>query len=121
MSAHLPDRDQFAWGVASASYQIEGAPSEDGRGTSIWDTFTARPGAVVDGSDGALACDSYHRLDDDVELVAGLVVDASGFSIACPRIVPPGAGAVEPRVLAYYDRLVDALLQRGVTPMATLY
>ena len=75
MSIHLPDRGRLSWGVASAAYQVEGAVDEDGRGPSIWDTFTARPGAVVDGSDGAVACGSYHRLEEDVELVAGLGVD----------------------------------------------
>jgi beta-glucosidase len=121
MTAHLPDPTRLAWGVASAAYQVEGATSEDGRGRSIWDTFAARPGAVVDGSDGSVACDSYHRLAEDVDLVAGLGVDHYRFSIAWPRVVPTGSGTVEPRGLDYYERLVDALLERGVTPMATLY
>jgi beta-glucosidase len=121
MSAHLPDRSRLAWGVATAAYQVEGATSEDGRGVSIWDTFAARPGAVVDGSDGSVACDSYHRISDDVDLVAGLGVDHYRFSIAWPRVQPTGSGAVEARGLAYYDRLVDALLARDVAPMATLY
>jgi beta-glucosidase len=121
MSAHLPDPARLAWGVASAAYQIEGGTTEDGRGVSIWDTFATRAGAVVDGSDGALACDSYHRLDEDVALVAGLGVDHYRFSIAWPRVQPTGSGTVEARGLAYYDRLVDALLAGGITPMATLY
>jgi beta-glucosidase len=121
MTSHLPSPERFVWGVASAAYQVEGAATEDGRGVSIWDTFAARPGAVVDGSDGAVACDSYHRLDEDVALVAGLGVQYYRFSLAWPRVVPAGSGAVEPRGLAYYDRLVDALLERGINPMATLY
>jgi beta-glucosidase len=121
MSTALPARGRLGWGVASAAYQVEGAVAEDGRGPSIWDTFATRPGAVVDGSDGSIACDSYHRLDEDVALVAGLGVDHYRFSIAWPRVVPAGSGAVEPRGLAYYDRLVDALLEQGISPMATLY
>ncbi|MGN6132334.1 MAG: GH1 family beta-glucosidase [Nocardioidaceae bacterium] len=121
MSAHLPDPSRLAFGTATASYQVEGATTEDGRGASIWDTFTARPGTVADGSDGSVACDSYHRLAEDLDLVAGLGVDYYRFSVAWPRVVPDGAGRVEPRGLAYYDRLVDGLLERGVAPMATLY
>jgi beta-glucosidase len=121
MSTHLPDGDRLSWGVASAAYQVEGAVADDGRGPSIWDTFAARPGAVVDGSDGSVACDSYHRLAEDVALVAGLGVDQYRFSIAWPRVVPSGSGAVEPRGLDHYDRLVDALLGQGISPMATLY
>jgi beta-glucosidase len=121
MSDHLPDPSRLVWGVATAAYQVEGATSEDGRGVSIWDTFAGRQGAVVDGSDGTVACDSYHRIGEDVDLVAGLGVDHYRFSIAWPRVQPTGSGPVEPRGLAYYDRLVDALLARDVAPMATLY
>ncbi|MGY2875853.1 beta-glucosidase [Marmoricola sp. URHA0025 HA25] len=121
MSSHLPDPASLAWGVATAAYQVEGATSEDGRGVSIWDTFTARSGAVVDGSDGVVACDSYHRIAEDVDLVAGLGVDHYRFSIAWPRVQPTGSGPAEPRGLAYYERLVDALLARDIVPMATLY
>ncbi len=121
MTAHLPDGSRLAWGTATASYQVEGAATEDGKGPSIWDTFTARPGAVVDGSDGSVACDSYHRLEDDVALVAGLGVGYYRFSVAWPRVLPTGSGAVEPRGLGYYDRLVDALLEHRVNPMLTLY
>ena len=121
MRNHLPDGASMEFGTATASYQIEGATGEDGRGPSIWDTFTQQPGAVRDGSDGAVACDSYHRADEDVALVADLGVAWYRFSIAWPRIVPTGTGRVEPRGLAYYDRLVDTLLERGVAPTATLY
>lgn len=106
-------------GAATAAYQVEGAG--DGRGPCIWDVFAARPGAVLDGSDGALACDSFHRWPEDVALLAELGADAYRFSVSWPRVQPAGSGAVAPAGLAYYDRLVDALLERGITPMPTLY
>jgi beta-glucosidase len=108
-------------GVATSSYQIEGAVTADGRGPSIWDTFCALPGTVADGTNGSIACNSYSRLDDDVALIEGLGVSAYRFSIAWPRIQPTGSGAVESRGLDYYDRLVDALLSRGIRPFPTLY
>ena len=117
----LPDGPTLAYGVATASYQIEGAVAEDGRGPSIWDTFAARPGTVRDGLDGSVACDSYHRYEEDLDLVAGMGAGWYRFSIAWPRIVPEGVGRVESRGLDYYDRLVDAALARGVSPTATLY
>ena len=116
--AELPP---LAYGVATSSYQIEGGADADGRGPSIWDVFCSRPGAIVDGSDGSIACDSYHRLDEDLALVAGLGVDGYRFSIAWPRVQPTGSGRVEPRGLDYYERLVDGLLDRGVEPLPTLY
>ena len=119
--AHPLTADRLALGVATASFQIEGSTGADGRGDSIWDTFCRRPGAVRDGGDGVRACESYTRLDDDLELVAGLGVAWYRFSIAWPRIVPEGRGAVESRGLDYYDRLVDGLLERGIAPSATLY
>ncbi|QNN54214.1 GH1 family beta-glucosidase [Nocardioides mesophilus] len=121
MTSHLPDGSRLAFGTATASYQIEGAATADGKGPSIWDTFTAVPGTIVDGSDGTAACDSYVRYEEDADLVKGLGVDYYRFSFAWPRIMPTGSGAVEPRGLAYYDRVVDALLERQITPMATLY
>ncbi len=121
MSLHLPDGSTLAYGAATASYQIEGGSTEDGRGPSIWDTFSARPGAIRDGSDGSVACDSFHRYEEDADLVAGLGVGWYRFSIAWPRILPEGTGRVETRGLDYYDRVVDALLARGVSPTATLY
>ncbi|MBB3042061.1 GH1 family beta-glucosidase [Nocardioides soli] len=121
MTQHLPAGPTLAFGAATAAYQIEGAAREDGRGTSIWDTFAARPGAIRDGRDGSVACDSYHRFEEDLDLVAGLGAGWYRFSVAWPRIVPAGTGAVEPRGLDYYDRLVDAALARGVRPTATLY
>ena len=117
----LPHGPSLAYGVATASYQIEGAVAEDGRGPSIWDTFAARAGTVRDGLDGSVACDSYHRYEEDLDLVAGMGARWYRFSIAWPRIVPEGVGRVESRGLDYYDRLVDAALARGVSPTATLY
>ena len=117
----LPDGTRLDLGAATASYQVEGAVREDGRGPSIWDTFTARPGTILDGSDGSVACDSYHRYAEDVALLAGLGVGWYRFSVAWPRVLPDGTGRVEQRGLDYYDRLVDALLANGVSPMVTLY
>ncbi len=121
MTQHLPTGEQLTFGAATASYQIEGATTADGRGVSIWDTFAATPGATRDGKDGSVACDSYHRYTEDADLVAGLGVDYYRFSVAWPRVMPAGTGAVEERGLDYYDRLVDALLERGVTPTGTFY
>jgi len=117
----LNDGSRLELGTATASYQVEGGVAEDGRGPSIWDTFTQRPGVIVDGSSGEHACDSYHRLNDDLALIEGLGVDWYRFSVAWPRVVPEGTGRVEPRGLDYYDRLVDGLLARGIKPMPTLY
>ena len=111
----------LGWGVATASYQVEGAVDVGGRGPSIWDVFCARPGAVADGSDGSTACGSYDRLDEDLDLVAGLGVGAYRFSVAWPRIQPEGRGTPLPAGLDFYDRLVDGLLTRGLRPLPTLY
>ncbi len=111
----------FYWGVSTAAYQIEGAVAEDGRGVSIWDTFCQRPAAIVDGQTGAVATDSYHRWEDDVALLAGLGATAYRFSLAWPRIQPDGRGPVNQAGLDYYDRLTDALLAAGITPVPTLY
>jgi beta-glucosidase len=119
--SNLPDQTTLAYGVATASYQIEGAVTEDGRGTSIWDTFAALPGTVRDGRDGSVACDSYHRYEEDLDLMAGAGLGWYRFSIAWPRILPEGVGRVESRGLDFYDRLVDATLARGIAPTATLY
>ncbi len=111
----------FRFGTSTASYQIEGAVHEDGRGPSIWDTFTAQPGRVVDGSSGDVACDHYHRWPEDVALMTRLGADGYRFSIAWPRVQPDGSGPVNERGLAFYDRLLDGLLEAGIAPMATLY
>jgi beta-glucosidase len=111
----------FCWGVATSAYQIEGAVREGGRGPSIWDTFCQRPGAIRDGHTGEVATDSYHRWEQDVALLAGLGVSAYRFSIAWPRIQPGGTGPANVAGLDYYDRLTDALLAAGITPVPTLY
>ncbi|MFC6884201.1 MULTISPECIES: GH1 family beta-glucosidase [Actinomadura] len=111
----------FQWGVATAAYQIEGAVDEDGRGPSTWDTFAHTPGRVRDGHTGDVACDHYHRWPEDVALMADLGVDAYRFSIAWPRVQPSGSGPVNAKGLDFYERLVDALLERGISPAATLY
>ncbi len=118
LPAFPPD---FVWGAATAAYQVEGAVHEGGRGPSIWDTFAHTPGRVRDGQTGDVACDQYHRYPEDVALMADLGLNAYRFSIAWPRIQPNGVGPVNPEGLAYYDRLVDALLARGISPAPTLY
>ncbi|GBL19606.1 beta-glucosidase [Anaerolineaceae bacterium] len=112
---------QFLWGAATSSYQIEGATTADGRSESIWDRFAATPGKVVDGSSGASACDHYHRYKEDVALMQQLGVQAYRFSVAWPRVLPAGRGAVNQAGLDFYSRLVDALLAAGIQPFATLY
>jgi beta-glucosidase len=111
----------FLWGAATASYQIEGAAYEDGRGLSIWDQFAATPGKVYQGENGDVAADHYHRMPEDVALMSELGLKAYRFSIAWPRILPQGTGMVNERGLDFYDRLVDLLLARGITPLVTLY
>ncbi|WP_051944483.1 GH1 family beta-glucosidase [Streptacidiphilus rugosus] len=111
----------FRWGAATSAYQIEGAVAEDGRSPSIWDTFCQVPGAIDNGDTGTDACDSYHRWAEDVDLMRTLGLDDYRFSIAWPRVMPEGTGAVNRAGLDYYDRLVDALLEAGIRPNATLY
>jgi beta-glucosidase len=108
-------------GVATSAYQIEGAIDRDGKGPSIWDTFTARPGTIKNGDTGEHAAAHYDKVADDVDLLAWLGVDLYSFSIAWPRIQPHGSGPPNPAGVGFYDRLVDLLLERGVTPAATLY
>jgi beta-glucosidase len=111
----------FAWGVATSAYQIEGAVTEDGRGESVWDVFCRKPGAVRDGHTGDVAADHYHRWDTDVRLMADLGLTAYRFSIAWPRVQPDGKGPASGPGLDFYDRLADALLAAGVTPVPTLF
>ncbi len=113
--------DGFLWGTATAAYQIEGAVDEDGRTPSIWDTFSHTPGAVLRGDTGDVACDHYHRWRDDVDLLDDLGVNAYRFSIAWPRVIPEPGGNVNPKGLDFYEGLVDELLNRGITPVVTLY
>ena len=112
---------EFLIGSATASYQIEGAVREDGRGPSIWDTFSHTPGKVWNGDTGDVADDHYHRWESDLDLMAELGLQSYRFSIAWPRIQPGGKGAINPAGVAFYSRLVDGLLERGIRPIATLY
>jgi beta-glucosidase len=111
----------FAWGVATAAYQIEGAVAEDGRTDSVWDTFCRQPGVIRDGHTGEVADDHYHRWPQDVALMADLGITAYRFSIGWPRVQPGGAGPANQAGLDFYDRLTDALLAAGITPMPTLF
>jgi len=111
----------FLWGTATASYQVEGATREDGRGESIWDRFAATPGHILTDETGDPACDSYHRYAEDTALMQQLGLNASRFSIAWPRIFPLGSGQVNQKGLDYYERVVDALLNAKITPFVTLY
>lgn len=113
--------DNFMWGSATSSYQIEGAVNEDGRGPSIWDTFSHTPGKVINGDTGDVAADHYHRYVEDVAIMKNLGLHAYRFSIAWPRILPQGTGTVNAAGLDFYDRLVDELLAKNITPFATLY
>lgn len=113
--------ENFLWGTATASYQIEGAVNEDGRGPSIWDTFSHTPGKTYRGDTGDIACDHYHRLEEDLDLMAELGLQAYRFSVAWPRIQPDGTGPANQKGLDFYRRLVDGLRQRGIEPMLTLY
>jgi beta-glucosidase len=117
-SSFPPD---FVWGAATASYQIEGAVHEDGRGESVWDRFCATPGKVRGGDTGDVACDFFHRYRDDVALMRELGLDAFRFSIAWPRVQPTGRGAVNEAGLDFYDRLVDELLAHDIEPFVTLF
>jgi beta-glucosidase len=111
----------FVWGFGASAYQIEGAATEDGRGPSVWDTFSRVPGAITDGQTGEGACDHYHRFREDVALMARIGARAYRFSVSWPRVQPDGTGAVNERGLAFYDRLVDALLAAGVQPLVNLF
>ena len=110
----------FVFGAATAAYQIEGGQS-DGRGTSIWDTFAATPGNVKNGDTGLIACDHYNRWPEDLDLIRDGGFDGYRFSIAWPRLIPEGTGAVNEMGISFYDRLIDGMLERGLKPFATLY
>lgn len=119
--APAPFPKGFVWGTATSSYQIEGAVGEDGRGPSIWDTFSHTAGKIADHSNGDRANEHYHRYKQDVALMKALGVKAYRFSIAWPRVFPEGTGAPNPRGLDFYNRLIDELLANGIEPYATLY
>lgn len=114
-------RKDFVWGAATSAYQIEGAAFEDGKGASIWDVFSHQPGKVIDGGTGDIACDHYHRMEEDVALMARLGIKAYRFSISWPRVLPQGVGAVNEAGMAFYERLVDLLLAHDIVPYVTLY
>jgi beta-glucosidase len=120
-SGFLAFPDGFRWGAATASYQIEGAATADGRQPSIWDTFARTPGRVFRGHSGDVACDHYHRYPDDIKLMKELGIGTYRLSVAWPRIKPDGSGPVNPRGLDFYDRLVDELIANDIEPMITLY
>lgn len=122
MSSSFPGFERsFVWGVAASSYQIEGAATADGKGLGSWDVFCERPGNIFEGHHGQIACDHYHRLDEDLDLLARLGVDAYRLSISWPRVLPDGRGTPNDAGLAFYDRVVDGLLARGITPYVTLF
>lgn len=113
--------DNFQWGVATSASQIEGAAFEDGRGASIWDTFSRLPGKILDGSTPDVACDFYHRYKSDIALAKSLGINAFRFSFSWSRILPDGTGRINGKGLDFYDRMIDELLKNEITPNATLY
>jgi beta-glucosidase len=116
-----PFPSNFAWGAATAAYQIEGAWNEDGKGLSVWDMFSHRSGKIRRGQNGDVACDHYHRFREDVALMQEIGLSAYRLSLSWPRILPSGTGTVNNRGLDFYDRLIDALLQAGIEPWVTLF
>jgi beta-glucosidase len=113
--------EEFRFGVATAAAQIEGAASIDGKGQSTWDVFAQKTGAIFEGNTLDVACDHYHRLDEDLDLIAKLGVDSYRFSVSWPRVLPEGVGRVNEKGIAFYERLVDGLFERNVTPYLTLF
>lgn len=111
----------FVWGAATSAYQIEGAAAKDGKGMSVWDVFTKEPGRIYGGHNGDIACDHYARFQEDVEIMAAMGLKAYRFSLSWPRILPEGYGRVNEAGIAFYNRLIDALLEKGITPYITLY
>lgn len=120
-SEQLKFPEKFIWGAATAAYQIEGASDEDGKGKSIWDVFSHTPGKIEDGRNGDVACDHYHRYREDAQLMETLEIANYRMSLSWPRIFPEGQGRVNEKGLAFYDRLIDSLLEKGITPWVTLF
>lgn len=114
-------KEGFVWGAATASYQIEGAAYEGGKGLSNWDVFCKQPGNIYENHNGDVACDHYHRMEEDVRLMKELGIHAYRFSFSWPRILPAGTGEVNPEGIAFYTKLIDLLLENGITPYATLF
>ena len=121
MTSLMKFPENFLWGTATCAYQIEGAVKEDGRGESIWDVFSHTPGKTFNGDTGDVACDHYHRWQEDIQLMKSLGYKAYRFSIAWPRILPEGRGRINQPGLDFYNRLIDGLLEAGIQPLATLY
>ncbi|MDX2138836.1 MAG: GH1 family beta-glucosidase [Chloroflexota bacterium] len=117
----MPFPNEFAWGTATAAYQIEGAFDTDGRGLSVWDMLCRKPGAVFSGHTGDVACDHYHHFRDDVRLMQQMGLRAYRLSVSWSRVLPQGVGAVNEKGLAFYDALIDALLEANITPYVTLF
>jgi beta-glucosidase len=113
--------DNFVWGAAAASYQVEGAAYEDGKGLSVWDMMCRRPGKIFEGNTGDVGCNHYHRYGEDARLMGEIGLKAYRLSICWPRVIPEGTGRVNEKGLDFYDRLVDALLEHGVQPWVTLF
>src|SRR5438105_11989891 len=111
----------FLWGAATAAYQVEGGADAHGKGPSIWDMFCRKPGAVFEGHSGDVACDHYHRYQDDVALMKALGIRSYRFSISWTRVLPDGVGHVNRKGLDFYDRLVDELLRHGIEPLCTVF
>jgi len=111
----------FIWGAAAASYQIEGAAYEDGKGLSVWDMLCKQPGAIWEGNTGDVSCDHYHHYQEDARLMGEIGLKAYRLSVCWPRVIPEGVGKVNEKGLEFYDRLVDALLENGVQPWVTLF
>ena len=114
-------KDEFVWGTAASSYQIEGGVKDNGRGDSVWDMFCRQPGWVRDSSDGRTACDHFNRYQEDVNIMSDLGIQAYRLSVAWTRILPQGKGQINQQGLDYYDRVVDALLEKGIDPWITLF
>ncbi len=111
----------FVWGAAASSYQIEGAANANGKGLSVWDQFCQQPGNIWSGHSGDVACDHYHRYEEDIRLMAGIGLQAYRLSISWPRVLPNGVGQVNAEGIGFYDRLIDALLEHQINPWVTLF